>query len=469
MSSVINAIYRNITLDLYTVGSAVTVTAMQADTLSRYIRVTLTNNGSDYEIDEDAHPQIFIVKSDGRIVYNNGTVDDGALLFELDNQMLAAPGKCKTQILLWDRDYEQVLRNATPLFIDVIEKVDEESAVASTSEYGVLEDILQAIEQGGYITDNNFTNAYKDKLDGIETGAEANQNAFSQVVADGTTVYSDEATSTIEIEGSDGITVSGDNTNKRITVGVDGDTLVDTLPTASATQAGILTAEDYVRFGNGSGGGGVSISQVTETDITLTTPSAVDYNVPRSESILAQIFDNVYPIGAAFKTSQQGNYPSIGAWTLADRDLIRSESVYSGTTSGGNVKVYCTCEDHHVHINFEIALPSEISGLYTSGDGEPVTIYSFSAEDAGVSSLVSMGKRYGSGFIHHNLTTLTAPTPALFSISAGSTAKIDLVSWVGDIPVHSETGSRIAYFSYDAILPTSYLTGASRYVYRRTA
>lgn len=437
MSSVINAIYRNITLDLYTVGSAVTVTAMQADTLSRYIRVTLTNNGSDYEIDEDAHPQIFIVKSDGRIVYNNGTVDDGALLFELDNQMLAAPGKCKTQILLWDRDYEQVLRNATPLFIDVIEKVDEESAVASTSEYGVLEDILQAIEEGGYITDNNFTNAYKDKLDGIETGAEANQNAISQVVADGTTVYSEEKTSSIEIAGSDGITVSGDNTSKLITIGVDGEELASALPTASATQAGILTAEDYARFGNGGGGGGVSISQVTETDITLTTPSAVDYKVPRADGDSPFTFDAVYPVGSLFVTNQRGGYPSVGTWQVFDVAL----APYFTTIEYDNGNSWAINEGgHSVHHVLIRTVPNTITG---ECDGEAHYIGALACQTARLTTIADEPV-YVSGFIYADEETV--PHAALFRVDPGSYAGIYIERWTGSLIADSK-----AYFNFTSV------------------
>ena len=464
MSEAISNVYRDITLDLYnTDSSPVTVKAVQGDTSSRFLNVLLTNSGEQYTPDDEAHAQLFVIKPDGYVVYNNGTIESDTITFELTNQILAVPGKCTCQVLLWDRDYEQVVRSATPLFIDIAEKLDDESAIASTNEYGVLEEILQEIEEGGRITDNNFTDAYRAKLDMVNANAEPNQNAFSNVSVDGTTMSATEETDTLSMTLGDGLVANVTENANAFELALD-------LPDASELERGLLTPEDYIRFSTAQSGDH-TIKEVTATAVTIELSDSTEVSLARTDGSGALTFDNIYPVGSLIKTNSLDNYPPIGTWTLADKELMYSGWSYGGTTSGGNVNVYCTCVGHYVNINFEIALPANISGLYAASDGVPVTIYSFSAEKASVSSLVPVGKRYVPGFIHHKFPNapLTAPTPALFSISPGSTAKIDLVSWVGDIPEHSETGSRIAYVNYDAILPTSLLTGSLRYTYRRTA
>lgn len=58
----------------------------------------------------------------------------------------------------------------------------------------------------------------KTKLNGIATGAEVNQNAFSNIKVGETTIQADTKTDTLEIIGSDGVTVTPDATNDKITI-----------------------------------------------------------------------------------------------------------------------------------------------------------------------------------------------------------------------------------------------------------
>ena len=58
----------------------------------------------------------------------------------------------------------------------------------------------------------------KTKLNGIATGAEVNQNAFSNIKVGETTIQADTKTDTLEIVGSDGVTVTPDATNDKITI-----------------------------------------------------------------------------------------------------------------------------------------------------------------------------------------------------------------------------------------------------------
>lgn len=160
MSEVINRVYRSIALELYnTASTPVRVNAIQADTATRYLRVTLVNDGSVYDVDAEAHPQLFVVKPDETVAYNSGTLityedygDDGSISekvesieFELTNQTLAQPGQIAAEVLLWDKDFEQVVRSV-PFYIYVSEKIDDLEAVESSDEYGALVTLMQEAE-----------------------------------------------------------------------------------------------------------------------------------------------------------------------------------------------------------------------------------------------------------------------------------------------------------------------------------
>lgn len=80
----------------------------------------------------------------------------------------------------------------------------------------------------------------KQKLDNIAAGAQVNQNAFGNVLANGTTVQSTSQTATIEIAAGTNIAVTGDNTNKRVTIAVSGK-VASAAAADSATTAGTCT------------------------------------------------------------------------------------------------------------------------------------------------------------------------------------------------------------------------------------
>lgn len=61
----------------------------------------------------------------------------------------------------------------------------------------------------------------KKKLDNVAAGAEANQNAYAKVVAGSVTVEANGKTSTLNLVAGSNVTITGDNANKRITIGVE--------------------------------------------------------------------------------------------------------------------------------------------------------------------------------------------------------------------------------------------------------
>lgn len=77
------------------------------------------------------------------------------------------------------------------------------------------------VVEGKGLSTNDYTTAEKNKLAGIAAGAEVNQNAFSNVKVGSTTVAADTKTDTLELVGSQHITITPDATNDKITIATD--------------------------------------------------------------------------------------------------------------------------------------------------------------------------------------------------------------------------------------------------------
>ena len=95
----------------------------------------------------------------------------------------------------------------------------------------------------------------KKKLDGIATGAEVNQNAFSNIIVGSETISADSKTDVLNIEAGSNVTITPDETDKKLTIASSHPTIsvsTDTTSTDSPSAGGTFTAVDSVtRDGDG--------------------------------------------------------------------------------------------------------------------------------------------------------------------------------------------------------------------------
>ena len=107
----------------------------------------------------------------------------------------------------------------------------------------------------------------KKKLDGIATGAEVNQNAFSNIIVGSETISADSKTDVLNIEAGSNVTITPDETDKKLTIASLHPTIsksADTTSTASPSAGGTFTAVDSVtRDGNGH------VTKVNTKTVTL--------------------------------------------------------------------------------------------------------------------------------------------------------------------------------------------------------
>lgn len=116
---------------------------------------------------------------------------------------------------------------------------------------------------GKGLSTNDYTTAEKNKLAGIAAGAEVNQNAFSNIKVGSTTVAADAKTDTLELVGSQHITITPDATNDKITIATDiGDQTAYTSK-GSATKVPQITTNSLGQ-----------VTGITEVTISGVTPAS---------------------------------------------------------------------------------------------------------------------------------------------------------------------------------------------------
>ena len=115
------------------------IVAKQHDTKTRYLDITVTDNGVPVDL-TDCEVRIYGRKKDGTEFYNDGTLQDaetGRCLFEATTQMLAYAGQNVNCEIVVFKDNEQIL-STMPFDIFVVESLMGASAIESSNEYGAL-------------------------------------------------------------------------------------------------------------------------------------------------------------------------------------------------------------------------------------------------------------------------------------------------------------------------------------------
>ena len=119
--------------------SKIVAKTKQEDTLTRYLDITVTDNGVPVDL-TGCEVRIYGRKYDKTEFYNEGILQDavtGRCLFEATTQMTACPAHsvhCEIRIF---KDNVQIL-STMPFEIFVVESLIGESAIESSNEYGAL-------------------------------------------------------------------------------------------------------------------------------------------------------------------------------------------------------------------------------------------------------------------------------------------------------------------------------------------
>ena len=155
----ISSIFK-ISLDVRTTASQATVTVKQGDT-ARRISVTLSERGKPYLISDECTAVFTAKKPDGNIVFNNCTIEDNVIHYDMTPQTSAAAGLVECEIRLYGGDGALLTGPKFTIVVgktiynegDIVESETEIDALTKLiSETGELRaDIERKLENGEFI------------------------------------------------------------------------------------------------------------------------------------------------------------------------------------------------------------------------------------------------------------------------------------------------------------------------------
>ncbi len=138
-------------LDLRSTRSSVVVKAKRDDT-GRKLFITLTDGGVPYHITDDCYAVFTAIKPDGKIVFNDCTIEDCVIIYEMTAQTVAAAGMVESEIIVYGSGGKQLTSASFHILVeDTI--YDTETEIESTSEYNALASLISQVQalSGVYI------------------------------------------------------------------------------------------------------------------------------------------------------------------------------------------------------------------------------------------------------------------------------------------------------------------------------
>jgi hypothetical protein len=133
-----------ISLDIFKTASQATLPVKQFDTAYR-LCINITANGSPYIITEGCYALFTAQKPDGKFIINNCTIENNTIYYQLTKQTTAAIGVVECEIILYDKNGEQL---ATPHFnIFVDKKACNAEEIVSSSEFNILDNLIKESEE----------------------------------------------------------------------------------------------------------------------------------------------------------------------------------------------------------------------------------------------------------------------------------------------------------------------------------
>ena len=264
------------------------ITAVQGDTNSRTVKITILSNAQPYTIPSGASAVLRCKKPDGKTVLNNATINtDGTVTADLTEQMLAAVGNCRCEVTLYGSDNSSL---TTVPFIVKVTPASVSPDITSSDEFKALTEALSEV--------NNVSETATAAL----TAATAAFNKMDEVEAD-----IDEHTAAA--------TTAAQNANAAATAAQ-----------AVVDQASKLVTRYGVKFA-GSANTGATVSRLYNA-VGLVAGVGTDTQTATND------FDNIYPWNARRRCC--GTFDANGNFIV---NAYKGEPGYTEDGSNGEVWV----------------------------------------------------------------------------------------------------------------------------------
>lgn len=133
-----------LSLDIFKTASQATLPVKQGDTAYR-LCITITANGSPYVITEGCYALFTAKKPDGNFINNECTIENNTIYYKLTPQTTAAIGVVECEVILYDKNDEQLATPHFNILVDVKAYNGEE--IKSSSEVNMLEDLIKESQE----------------------------------------------------------------------------------------------------------------------------------------------------------------------------------------------------------------------------------------------------------------------------------------------------------------------------------
>ena len=132
------SVYR-ISLDIHKTASQLSFSARQGDT-NRRLYISLVENGAPYVISQDCYAVFTARKPDGATIFNDCTIQDNTIIYDMTEQTTALVGRCECDVSLYGRNGEML---SSPRFAyTVYPSLGTEEGVISTDEVTALRTLI---------------------------------------------------------------------------------------------------------------------------------------------------------------------------------------------------------------------------------------------------------------------------------------------------------------------------------------
>lgn len=138
--------FNRMRIDVNEKPNSICINPVQNDTQSRYLDVSLYNNGLPIDLTGEV-VRINFKKEDGTTFFNQGEITnaaEGRCQFALTNEVLSEAKTLKAQISIWSGEGE--ILSTQVFLIRVTESIRNDEEVESTNEFGVLVVLFQEIQ-----------------------------------------------------------------------------------------------------------------------------------------------------------------------------------------------------------------------------------------------------------------------------------------------------------------------------------
>ena len=134
-----------ITLDIHRTVSPVSVRVKKGDT-GRRLLIHLADSGYPYHISKDCYAVFTAKKPDGKVVFNDCSIEECAIIYDFTKQTVAVAGLVDSEIILYGADGKQLTSASFHIIVeDTI--YDTETEIESTNEFNALAALIAEVQE----------------------------------------------------------------------------------------------------------------------------------------------------------------------------------------------------------------------------------------------------------------------------------------------------------------------------------